>query len=168
MCLLCFCAPSMLRLAQRYIYIFAQMLLIFVQIQLIFVQINQYLSRYSWYFPRGIFINIIISPITVSICPKLEGSRPVQRAVPRFLLVIWLWGEAMVWCRTAGGWSDVRHKSPKCSWPSWMDFIGKTFSTMIMIIGDDCLYIWRWKLLWCLTVIWNVIHLRIEIHILTM
>ena len=71
----------------------------------------------------------------------------------------------MVWCRTVGGWSDVRHKSPKCSWPSWMDFIGKTFSTMIMIIAGD-VYILQWKLLWCLTMILNVIHLRIEIHII--
>ena len=54
--------------------------------------------------------------------------------------------EAMVWCRTAGGWSDVRHKSPKCSLTNLDGFHRQTFSMMITrifftgIANDEELY----------------------------
>ena len=44
------------------------------------------------------------------------------------LTVLW---EAMVWCRTAGGCSDARHKSPECSTKVGDGFHRQTFSMMI-------------------------------------
>ena len=47
------------------------------------------------------------------------------------LVVIRLCGEeAMVWCRTAGGCSDVRHKSPECSTKVGDGFHRQTLSMM--------------------------------------